>query len=275
MLQQLTIARTLGSVSTPLKTLKDFAGIHGMILWERNSNGPLAYRAPNHHTLSIYLGGGSGTWSCEHQAWGFSEAICLLPEGYDARWKHNGYVKNLHLYFTPHDLEAMNWTKASSPEPLVYGRHPLLSVMAGALASNLDWAAPADQLAVDHLVLAILSQMSRAETTSARGLPAATLDRIEARMRALEEGPASLAELAGLAGMSPRHLSRLYKASTRQSLSARQRQLQVERVKHLLRGPEPLSAVALACGFSSQSHMTRVFRAETGAPPALWRRLHL
>lgn len=272
MLESLTIARALGNVSTPIKQRDDLSGIRGMILWERRSDGPLDYLAPNHHTLSVYQGGGNGTWSCESRAWGFSEAVCLLPEGYDARWKHNGYVKNLHLYFTAEDLEAMNWTDSGDPAPLIFGRHPLLNTLSAALANDLDWAEPADRLAVDHLVLAMMSQMSRAETSLARVLSPAALKRIEARMHALEDGVPSLAALAGQVGMSPRHLTRLFKAATYRTLSDRQRQIQVETAKTLLRGSEPLSSVAIACGFGSQSHFTRIFRSETGITPAIWRK---
>ncbi|WP_353744374.1 helix-turn-helix domain-containing protein [Roseovarius sp.] len=46
----------------------------------------------------------------------------------------------------------------------------------------------------------------------------------------------------------------------------------VERAKELIRNGEPLAQVAAACGFASQSHMTRAFRNGTGATPGAWRR---
>lgn len=250
------------------------SAIRGMVLWERNSDGPLDYVAPNHHTLSIYQGGGSGTWSwsCEKRSWGFSDAICLLPQDYDARWKHQGYVKNLHLYFTQEDLTEMNGVSPSNPAPIIFGRHPLLKNLSEALVNQLDLSDPNDRLATDHIVMAIMSQISRAERSTATKLTPSTLRKIEGQLSAIESGPPSLKELAAEVGMSARHLSRLYKATTNTTLSERRRQLQIEQAKQELCGPGSLAAIALVCGFSSQSHFTKAFRSVTGLTPAVWRK---
>jgi AraC-like DNA-binding protein len=34
---------------------------------------------------------------------------------------------------------------------------------------------------------------------------------------------------------------------------------------------EPLSQIAILCGFADQTHMTHIFRARIGAPPNAWR----
>ena len=44
--------------------------------------------------------------------------------------------------------------------------------------------------------------------------------------------------------------------------------------KLMLATDEPLSQIALACGFYDQSHLTRVFRRCAGASPRDWRRRH-
>ena len=46
-----------------------------------------------------------------------------------------------------------------------------------------------------------------------------------------------------------------------------------ERAREMMeRTGESLSAIALSCGFSDQSHFTRAFRAVMGRSPAVWRR---
>jgi transcriptional regulator GlxA family with amidase domain len=36
-----------------------------------------------------------------------------------------------------------------------------------------------------------------------------------------------------------------------------------------------VAEIAFACGFADQSHFTRTFAKQLGAPPAHWRRAHL
>lgn len=268
----LSVADTIGSVATALRSTRDVPSIRGMVVWERFSDGPLDYTTPNHHTLSLYQRGGTKTWSVEARQYGFSDAICFLPEGYNTRWVHRGHVRNLHLYFTNADIEALNWSPAKDPAPKIFLRNAVLRNLGTVLAGDLDWTDPGDRLAVDHLVLALLSQISRGEQTIARGLDTRRLAKIEARLAQLEDGPASVSDLAAGLGMSPRNLSRLYKATTGRTLTDRLREIQISRAKDLLIGDLPLSEIALACGFGSQSHFSSVFRSRSGMTPGTYRR---
>jgi AraC family transcriptional regulator len=84
-----------------------------------------------------------------------------------------------------------------------------------------------------------------------------------------------LDDLAGLTGLSAKHFARAFRQSTgapphqyliaQRIASAKQR---------LLDGKESLAEIALACGFSDQSHFTAAFRKAVGVPPGLWRRYH-
>lgn len=42
----------------------------------------------------------------------------------------------------------------------------------------------------------------------------------------------------------------------------------------MLATEEPLSQVALDCGFADQSHFSRLFRRQEGSSPSAWRRAH-
>jgi transcriptional regulator GlxA family with amidase domain len=49
----------------------------------------------------------------------------------------------------------------------------------------------------------------------------------------------------------------------------------VQAARRLLGQPHlPIAEIATACGFSDQSHLTRVFTAHMGTSPARWRRLN-
>ena len=84
----------------------------------------------------------------------------------------------------------------------------------------------------------------------------------------------SLEALASMAGLSTHHFARAF----RQSLGAPPHgyllQRRLEHVEQLLHETRlPLSEIALAAGFSDQSHLSRHFRRSTGMPPSLARRL--
>jgi AraC family transcriptional regulator len=83
----------------------------------------------------------------------------------------------------------------------------------------------------------------------------------------------SLSELAEACGMSVRHLGRAFKATTGLPPHRWLLRRRVDRAKELLeRTDQSLTAVALACGFADQSHLTRVFQALAGSSPGAWRR---
>jgi len=257
-----------------LRVKTDLGCVRGMTLWRRHGGGGMDYGRPSHHTLSIYQAGGHGVWSRDVNSYGFSDAICVLPEGLETRWTNSAFVSNLHIYFTQADLEAMGWNKVPDIEPVIFGRDPLLKSLAVPLVRHLDWDEPADALSIECVVTALLSRLSgppKGPAGAERFSPQARA-RIDQRLHSLESGPPSLTELAAEAGMSPRHLSRLHKASTGQTLSERFRDIQMARATELLATRMPLAEIALACGFSSQSHFSTAYRKQFGQTPGQARR---
>ncbi len=78
----------------------------------------------------------------------------------------------------------------------------------------------------------------------------------------------SLNELAAIAQLSPYHFSRAFKQSTGISPHRYVIQQRIERAKQLLlQGKMSLADVAIACGFSHQSHLNRHFKRLTGVTP--------
>lgn len=100
-----------------------------------------------------------------------------------------------------------------------------------------------------------------------------TLDRTLDYIEAHAHEDIRLADLAAVACLSAHHFSRAFKASTGCSPSQYVLERRVERAKHLLIGTdEPIAKIALDCGFSSQSHMTTVFRKLINLTPAKCRK---
>lgn len=87
-------------------------------------------------------------------------------------------------------------------------------------------------------------------------------------------GDLSLDVLANEAGLGPDHLVRTFRLCFGETPHAYVMRRRVERAMELLRATDmPIVELALATGFSSQSHLTSAFRRAVGVSPARYRRL--
>jgi AraC family transcriptional regulator len=130
-------------------------------------------------------------------------------------------------------------------------------------------------LAIEGLGLEMIAAASRRRAGDpARGSAPRWLSRIRemAHERCLE--PLGIAEMAREAGVHPVHLARVFRRHAGVTLGAYVRTLRLERAAALLASSsEPISDIAVECGFADQSHLTRAFRRKTGMTPALYRRV--
>ncbi|MFF5189388.1 GlxA family transcriptional regulator [Streptomyces sp. NPDC000345] len=82
----------------------------------------------------------------------------------------------------------------------------------------------------------------------------------------------TLRELAAIAGLSPRGLTRAFTAATGLTPFAYQRQLRLERARTLLSGTDlTVEAIALRCGFGDARQLRRMVTDAFGVPPSLLR----
>jgi AraC family transcriptional regulator len=83
----------------------------------------------------------------------------------------------------------------------------------------------------------------------------------------------SLETLAGVAGLSPNYFLGAFREATGRTPHRYVTEMRVARACELLRDPHrPITEVSLAVGFSSQSHLTEVFRRTLKTTPAAYRR---
>jgi AraC family transcriptional regulator len=85
-----------------------------------------------------------------------------------------------------------------------------------------------------------------------------------------------LRDCASKARLSTSYFSHAFKATFGTTVCHYIRRRRIERAQRLmLQSNEPLSQVALACGFADQAHYCRVFRDVVGLSPNAWRRLNM
>jgi AraC-like DNA-binding protein len=142
--------------------------------------------------------------------------------------------------------------------------HPL-TVLDGEIFENPFYVPPADFLK---------ELRARRAGPSGLGLAPWQLRRVTALLMAISEKSPSVTRLAQECGLSARHFSRAFARSTGLPPHRWVLERRIEMAKRLLMDPATsLADVALACGFTSQSHFTRIFSDRVGRSPGWWRRV--
>jgi transcriptional regulator of acetoin/glycerol metabolism/AraC-like DNA-binding protein len=104
------------------------------------------------------------------------------------------------------------------------------------------------------------------------GLPPGAMRRVREHVEAHLSESIDLAELAAIAGLSVYHFARAFKQSAGVAPHHYLVHRRIERAQEMLARSElPLSGIALATGFSDQSHLARHFRQMLGMTPGQFR----
>lgn len=260
-------------VATAAATL-DLGGGRGVTVWE-NRDDRVSYEAPRGHAFSLYLAGGTGTRRLDGAgASGWPGAVCIFPDGQPSEWEITTPHRFAHLYLPDdrlradfartHDCDAR---RLDVPE-ITFADMPHLAAPLAALARA---ASAGDLLLADTALSEIVARLGARKVPLRGGLSPHILRRIDEWIEAHFDEAIRLSDVAALAALSPFHLHRMFRASRGIPLHAWITERRIDRAKSLLRGTDPVLEVALACGFSSQSHFTRTFKSGTGTTPAVWR----
>jgi AraC family transcriptional regulator len=157
---------------------------------------------------------------------------------------------------------------------------PAAQQLMALLVADANQGHTTERLYADYLAHALAVRMLFLGTqikprTNSRGtsaLPKHVLRRIIERMRSFSSD-LSLQALANESGYSRVHFIRMFRAATGYSPHTYLLNLKLERAQELLRNPSmSLIDIALDCGFSSHSHMSRLFHKIVGVTPSDYRR---
>lgn len=243
-------------------------------IWE-NTVDRIRYEAPKNHTFSFYLKGGTGTRRTDAGGVsGYPGAICIMPEGCGSDWEINAPFRFMHLYLSDtrlrsafvriHDcdarrLEMQEATFVDIPRFASPLRQLAYATVAG------------DTLYAESALAEFYGALTGKPVIVRAGLASNVLRRIDDWIEANLDRIIRLDELAILANMSEFHFHRMFRLSRGIAPHAWVTERRVDRARALLKSDKPIVEIAVACGFSSQSHLTRVFRRHTGKTPADYR----
>jgi AraC family transcriptional regulator len=155
---------------------------------------------------------------------------------------------------------------------------PLISQIAATMANEIEGGF-VDGILADALNTALAVQVTRRFVDQStlmleppNGLSRDRLKRVRDYIEAHLDDRLTLSDLAAVACLSPFHFSRSFKQAVGVGPQRYVTQRRLERAKTLMRRTnEPLAEIAHRVGFSDQSHLTSIFRRETGVTPGRYR----
>lgn len=153
---------------------------------------------------------------------------------------------------------------------------PLLAQLARYLARTFEMGAFADSLYADalahalgaHLIEHYSDRSARNQSRPPDALCWRQLEHVYDYIDCNLHQALTVSELATVAAVSPTHFTRLFKQQTGESPHRYVRDRRLDRAEELIvRTQLPIAAIAAAVGFSDQSHLNRVMRAQRGLTP--------
>jgi len=127
-------------------------------------------------------------------------------------------------------------------------------------------------LCIEGLALELIAESAHRKVRPSGNPP--WLQRALEYLRANFKDSPTLHQVADAAGVHPVHLAREFRRRQGVTVGGFIRKLRVDLTcQELIRSSQPIVDIAVAAGFSDHSHMTRVFREETGLTPTEFRNL--
>jgi AraC family transcriptional regulator len=200
---------------------------------------------------------------------GFS--VWRLGDEQRFHWNNGGHSQ--FLFISPEQVQ----TTLGDHRPLAGighrapARSRLLELVLDALASDLAQGSPAGPLVGESLIAALVAHLAgiddAADAPAAQRARDRAIDLIEARFAER----ITLQDLADAAGVCVRQFSRAFRRAAGRSAHQYLMHRRVEHAKLLIGSGLSLAEVAVQCGFSDQSQLTRTFVRQVGTTPGRYR----
>jgi AraC family transcriptional regulator len=258
----------------------------------RFRTGDLPGHRSKEHLITIALGGNcqgeihtaNGVHSSNHHR----GSVCIIPAGQHYQARLLGESEHLAMYIEPslllHAVPASHTTGVVEVVETCSPSDPVISNVALALLAELNSSergagAVSGRLYTESLANVLAVHLLRHYTSFGSDTQRLTGGLSGQRLRLVKEyitdnygRDLSIAELAGIAGMSPFHFAREFKRTTGTTPHQYLIKFRINRAKALLAESKiPLVEVSYRSGFSHQSHFTRLFHRVTGTTPHSYR----
>lgn len=242
------------------------------------------------YMIVVYRGGQtpmnrrcSGPWKAENVQPG---TCSILTQAEDSHWHWTVPIEVLHIYITPAKLaqiasdaldkhvahvELQDVLRADDPFLRCVAESLFVEAKSSGLGGKLYVEAITNQVCVH--ILRRYAEDFRFKSGPTRGLSREQINRIDAYIESRMSENISLSDLAKVAGSSIYYFIRQFQISYGCPPHAHLMKRRLARAKQMIgRGGMPLKLVAASCGFSDQSHMTRLFKRAFNVTPGAYKR---
>lgn len=240
----------------------------------------------NLHTVFVCAGGGPADWAVAEACYGSlrrlsrlgvriggisSGSFVLAAAGlldnrdFTIHWEHAPILKEAFPRLTPRQaryvLDGDRITCGGGIAPLDM-MHALIAERMGSVFARRvsDWYL--------HTAVAEPSAPQRGSSAERFGTHHPALLAVLEKMEATIENPLDRRTMARLAGVSERHLDRLFNTQLPRGFVSTYRMIRLDHARKLLeQSPLSISEIAFAAGFSSASHFSRAYKDHFGIRP--------
>ena len=218
---------------------------------------------------------GGYTEDCQGKTWEIAEGDVVLHEAGEAHANrmHDADTYLLNLEFTQCWLDRLDACGARLDSRFTASGGNFLQ-LGDRLHRELWSDDRISALCIEGLALQLIAEVAQCKIRPGgrgRWLQKA-IDYLRANFK---ESP-TLQEVAKAAGVHPVHLAHEFRRKQGLTVGGYIRKLRVDLAcQELVRSNQPIVDIAVKAGFSDHSHMTRVFRRETGLTPTEFRKLRL
>jgi AraC family transcriptional regulator len=259
-----------GNASQPFLEMSMFAALNVM---QYQPHGAMAPHEHDHASLNIVVAGGFQERIGKDDRVYARGQIAFCPAGVTHSQKF-GKGGARQIIFRPQDswlayLSDCNINLADAP----YTGSPSFRHLGDRLLDELARQDDFSPFACEGILLEIIAALGRhGATANSAATPPSWLRAAREFLHENAGAPFNMARIAQAAGRHEIHVAREFRRFYGTSVGAYLRGLRTDKAAQLLAATQdPITDIALACGFASHSHLCREFKARFGVMPSRYR----